>query len=415
MFETIRSVMRLRRPRIRPVERRLARAASVADLRELARRRVPGGVFDYIDGGAGDERTLRRNAEAFTEWEFRPRVLRDVGAIDCSTQVVGDSVAFPFILAPTGFTRIASPEGELAAARAAARAGVPYVLSTLATRSIEEIAACSGGRKWFQVYVWKDRGVVREMLERAAAAQFEAICITVDFAKLGRRERDVRRGFTLPPQLGLDTLLDGIRHPHWTQQFVRSDPIRFANVTSSHVGDGTTPVDLADYVDRQLEPGLTWDDIAWFREQWPGKIILKGIQHEADAAMAPQYGADAVVLSNHGGRQLDGSPAPLDLLAQVVRGACDDIDIIVDGGVRRGSDVAKAVALGARCAMGGRAYLYGLAAGGEAGVDLALTFLHDEFESTLALCGARSVAELSPLMVGRVGDLAVSDCLPSTS
>ena len=230
MIETLRSVLRFRRLELDPVARRLARAASVADLRAIARRRLPRGVFDYIDGGAEDERTMAANAAAFGAVTFRPRVLRDVGEVDPSTTLLGRPLPLPLVLAPTGFTRIADPDGELAVARAAERAGLPYTLSTLSTRSIEEVAATSAGPKWFQVYVWRDRGLVKEMIGRAATAGYEALVLTVDTAVLGRRERDVRRGFSLPPKIGLSTLVDGALHPGWTWRFLRSDPIRFANV-----------------------------------------------------------------------------------------------------------------------------------------------------------------------------------------
>ena len=238
MLDALRSVLRFRRFEWDPVVRRLARAASVADLRSIARRRLPGGVFDYIDGGAEDEIALRRNADAFHRLEFRPRVLQGVGEVDASTTLLGRPLALPLVLAPTGFTRIANPAGELAVARAADRAGIPYTLSTLATRSIEEVAGVSSGPLWFQVYVWRDRGLVEEMVVRAAEAGYEALCLTVDATVIGRRERDVRRGFTLPPKIGLDTIIDGILHPGWTWEFVRSDPISFANVTGKTVGDG---------------------------------------------------------------------------------------------------------------------------------------------------------------------------------
>src|SRR3954447_21142884 len=230
MLETLRSVIRFDHVETDLVERRLRRAASVADLRRIAKRRLPGGVFDYIDGAAEDERTLAANEQAYVRTTFRPRVMRGVDHVDPGATVLGEPVAFPLVLAPTGFTRIADPDGELAVARAAARARLPYTLSTLSTRSIEEVRAVSEGRLWFQVYAWRDRGLVKEMIDRAAAAHYEALVLTVDTAVLGRRERDVRRGFALPPTIGPRTLVDGARHPEWTWKFVRSEPIRFANV-----------------------------------------------------------------------------------------------------------------------------------------------------------------------------------------
>jgi L-lactate dehydrogenase (cytochrome) len=395
MFRTLQSVLRFRRFEADPVLRRLARAASVEDLRRIAQRRLPGGVFDYIDGAAEDERSLERNAAAFARLEFRPRVLVDVSKVDCSTTLLGKPIDFPLVLAPTGFTRIADPQGELAVARAAERANLPYTLSTLGTRSIEEVAAVSSGRKWFQVYVWRDRGMLKEMLQRAAECDYEAIMITVDTAVLGRRERDVRRGFTLPPKIGLDTLVSGALHPGWTWSFVRAEPIAFANLVGSSMGAGSDPVNLADYINSQFDPALSWKDIDWFREHWSGPIILKGVQSVEDAELAAQVGVEAVALSNHGGRQLDGAPPPLELVGPVADAVGDRTEIICDGGIRRGSDIVKAVALGARACMVGRAYLYGLAAGGERGVDHVLAHLREGVERTLALTGAGRMDNLS--------------------
>ena len=394
MFRTLRSVLRFRRFETDAVLRRLARAASVEDLRRIARRRLPGGVFDYIDGAAEDERTAKRNVQAFADLEFRPRVLRNVAEVDASTTLLGRPLPFPLVLAPTGFTRIADPQGELAVARAAERAGLPYTLSTLSTRSIEEVAAVSSGRNWFQVYAWRDKGLLKEMLERAAASGFEAIVITVDTAMLGRRERDIRRGFTLPPKIGLDTLFSGLMHPRWTWDFVRSEPIAFANVVGRSVGDGSDAVSLADYINGQFDPGLSWRDIEWFQNQWSGPIVLKGIQTVEDAELAAKAGVDAIALSNHGGRQLDGAPPALDLVAPVADAVGDRVEILCDGGIRRGSDIVKAVALGARACMAGRAYLYGLAAGGERGVDHVLDHLRDGVNRTLVLTGCASLADL---------------------
>lgn len=401
MIKTLRSVLRFRPVELDPVERRLSRAASVRDLRLIARKRLPRGVFDYIDGGAEDELTLRRNAEAFRRLEFRPRVLRDMGAVDISTTLLGRPLPVPLVLAPTGFTRIASPGGELDVARAAARAELPYTLSTMGTRSIEEVAAVSSGRKWFQVYVWRDRGMMKEMLARAAAAGYEAIVITVDTAVLGRRERDVRHGFTLPPRLGPGTLLDGALHPGWTWDFVRAEPITFANITGTGVPDGAEAVNLAEYINGQFDPALSWRDLDWFRAAWDGPIVLKGIQSVDDARLAADAGVEAIALSNHGGRQLDGSPPPAELIAPVADAIGDRAEIICDGGIRRGSDIVKAVALGARACMIGRAYLYGLGAAGERGVDHVLALLESDIRRTMALTGRRMMSELGADLVQR--------------
>lgn len=383
MLKTLRSVVRFRPLRLRAADRRLSTVASVADYRRIARRRLPRGVFDYIDGGAEDEVTLGRNSEAFGRLEFRPRVLSDVGQVDLSTSLLGRYLPAPVVLAPTSCTRIVTPGGELDVARAAARAGLPYTLSTMATRSVEEVAAVSDGPKWFQVYVWRDRALVKDLLARAAACGYEAIVITVDTAVLGRRERDVRHGFTVPPKIGPRTVIDGALHPAWTWNFVRAGPITFANATGTAAGDGS-----------QFDPSLSWRDLDWFRAEWDGPIVLKGVQTADDARTAAGAGVQAIALSNHGGRQLDGAPVPVEQLAEVAGAVAGQAEIICDGGIRRGSDVVKALALGARACMIGRAYLYGLGAVGERGVDGVLGLLADDMRRTMALLGRRSVAEL---------------------
>ncbi len=399
IVDTLRSVLRFRRIELDATTRRLRGAASVADLRRITRRRLPRGVFDYIDGGAEDEISLRRNVEAFRRAEFNPRVLSGIEEVDLSTVLLGRELPLPFVLGATGFTRIVNPAGELDVARAAARAGLPYTLSTLGTRSIEEVAAASDGPKWFQVYVWKDKGLVKEMLARAAAAGYEAIVITVDTAVLGKRDRDVRRGFTLPPKIGPGTLIDGLVHPAWTWEFVRSEPITFANVADLGVPDGSTAASLSEYVNSQFDSALSWQDIDWCRSVWEGPIVLKGVQSVEDALIAADAGVEAVALSNHGGRQLDGAPPILELVAPVADAVGDRTEIICDGGVRRGSDIVKAVALGARACMGGRAYLYGLGAGGERGVSHVIAMLEGDMRRTMMLSGCRTVADLTPEMI----------------
>jgi L-lactate dehydrogenase (cytochrome) len=397
--DTLRSVLRFRPLELDGTARRLAKAASVADLRRLARRRLPRGVFDYIDGAAEDELALANNSQAYRRILFRPRVLRDVSSVDPSTTLLGKPIPYPLVLAPTGFGRIADPEGELAVARAAGRAGLPYTLSTLGTRSIEEIGRVDVERKFFQVYVWRDRGMVKDMLDRAKTAGFEAIMVTVDTAVLGKRDRDVRRGFSLPPKIGLDTLIDGAIHTKWTWDFVRSDPIMFSNMVGSNAGDGSDPVSLAEYINSQFDPALSWPDIEWLRTVWDGPIIIKGIQTVDDARLAAEAGVEGIALSNHGGRQLDSSPATVDLVAPVADAVGGRLEIICDGGVRRGSDIVKAVALGATCCMAGRAYLYGLGAGGERGVDHVLGLFEADVRRTMALLGATNIAEVTRELV----------------
>ncbi|MBL89541.1 MAG: alpha-hydroxy-acid oxidizing enzyme [Actinobacteria bacterium] len=402
-LRSIRSVVRFRKFELNRTKRLLRKVANVDDLRSLAKRRLPAGVFDYIDGGAEDEITLRKNVDAYRNVSFKPRVLRDMTEVDSSTHLLGRPLAFPLVLAPTGFTRIAHSEGELAVVRAADRAGIPFTLSTMATRSIEECAAVaeSDSRLWFQIYTWRDRSIVENLVKRAAEAGFEAVCLTVDTAVLGRRERDVRRGFTLPPEVGPGTILDGIKNPGWTWDFLRADPIRFANVEGITSLDGSTAVDLAEHMKSQFDPGLSWSDVDWLRSIWEGPILIKGIQTVEDALIAAEVGVEAIAISNHGGRQLDGAPAPFDLLPEVVEAIQGRLEIICDGGVRRGSDIVKAVSMGAQAVMAGRPYLYALGACGERGVDHVMDLLHEGVERTMALIGAASIDELSQELISR--------------
>jgi L-lactate dehydrogenase (cytochrome) len=399
MIETFRSVVRFRELELSLTKRRLRRSVNIDDLRKIAKRRLPHGVFDYIDGGAEDERALRRNSADFSNLEWQPKVLQDVSAIDTSTTLFGRRLPMPLVLSPTGYTRIACSDGELAVARAANRAGLPYSLSTMSTRSIEEVAAVSSGPKWFQVYTWKDRSLVAELVNRAKAAGYEALILTVDTPVLGKRERDARRGFSLPPKIGLDTIWDGIVHPGWTLDFITHDPIMFANIVGRNEEDGKDPIGLAAHVHRQFDQSVTWKEVDFLREHWDGPLVLKGIQTVADAKQAVAAGANGVALSNHGGRQLDDAPSPVGLLEPVVQEIGGQVAVLCDGGIRRGSDIVKALALGADACMAGRAYLYGLGAAGEAGVDHVIEILRSGMERTMALIGRTSVAEIDPSAV----------------
>ncbi|HEY1827891.1 MAG TPA: alpha-hydroxy acid oxidase [Acidimicrobiales bacterium] len=397
LIQNLKAVVRFEKFETDPVARRLAHTASIDDLRAVARRRLPRGVFDYVDGGAEDERTLAANRAAFAQAVYRPRVLRNINSVDISSTLFDAPMAYPLALAPTGFTRIVHPDGELAVARAAAAAGLPYSLSTLSTCSIEEVRAVSDGRLWFQVYAWRDRGLVKELVDRSKEARYEALVLTVDTAVLGRRERDVRRGFALPPRLGPSTFVDGALHPQWTWSFLKGDPIRFANVVGREgrdVGDAASPVVISEYISTQFDPALSWSDVEWLQGIWSGPIVLKGVQSVEDAKTAADLGVTAVALSNHGGRQLDGSPAPFSLVAPVRDAVGDRTALICDGGIRRGSDIVKAVAAGADACMAGRAYLYALAAGAERGVDLLLTWFANDMVRTMTLLGVPDVAGL---------------------
>jgi L-lactate dehydrogenase (cytochrome) len=396
MWRTFRSTVQFRSLELDPVQRRLRSAANIDDLRRIARRRLPRGVFDYIDGAAEDERSLANNAAAFTRWEFSPNVLRDVSRLDTTITLFDREISMPLVLAPTGYTRLTHSEGELSVARAAARANVPYSLSTMSTRSIEEVAAVSDGPKWFQVYTWKDRGLVREMVERSAQAGYEVLWLTVDTAVLGNRERDARRGFTVPPKVGPGTLVDGVLRPSWTYDFLTHDPLEFANV--AHLPDraagGQANMGRGAYVMANFDQKLSWTDVEWLRSIWDRPIVLKGIQTVEDAERAVAAGVEGIGLSNHGGRQLDDAPAPLDLVEPVRQAVQDAATIICDGGVRRGSDIVKAVALGADACSIGRAYLYGMGAAGERGVDHVLRIFREGLERTMALTGRTTIAEI---------------------
>ncbi|MFD1934071.1 alpha-hydroxy acid oxidase [Nonomuraea mangrovi] len=363
------------------VERRLSKAHTIADLRAVARRRVPRSVFDYVDGAAEDEIGIGRARDAFRAVEFHPRVLRDVGTVDPSVGVLGRRSALPLVLAPTGFTRMMHHEGEIAVARAAADAGVPYVLSTMGTTSIEDLVrAVPAARTWFQLYLWRDRDASARLVERAIAANVETLILTVDTPVGGARMRDVRNGLTIPPSLSPRTLADMSLHPSWWFNLLTTRPLEFASMAS---WNGTAE----ELARRMFDPGVTMKDLAWLRETWPGKLVVKGVQCVEDAVAVVERGADAVVVSNHGGRQLDRAPVPLELLPHVVAAVGGRAEVMVDTGICSGADLVAARALGASAGMVGRAYLYGLMAGGERGVRRALGILHQEATRTLRLLG----------------------------
>lgn len=370
--------------------KRVETAADLGDLRYLARRRTPRPVFDYVDGGAGDETTLRRNRQAWSRVEFRPSVLRDVSHVDPSTTLLGGPSALPLAFAPTGFTRMMHHEGERAVARVAERRGLPTTLSTMGTVSLEELAeAAPGARRWFQLYLWRDRDASKDFVARAAAAGYEALMLTVDTPVGGQRLRDVRNGLTVPPALTLRTLADFAAHPVWWANLLTTEPLRFASLSSW----GGTVAELADKV---FDPAATLEDVRWLREVWGGRLVVKGIQGADDARAVVDAGVDAVVVSNHGGRQLERAPVPLEVLPEVVAAVGDRAEVLVDGGVLSGADVVAAVALGARGVLVGRAYLYGLMAGGERGVERVAQIFDAGVRRTLQMLGVTSVAELGP-------------------
>ncbi|MGH3355402.1 MAG: alpha-hydroxy acid oxidase [Nocardioidaceae bacterium] len=373
---------------------RVARAHDVADLRRMARRRTPRAAFDYVDGGATDEISMRRARDAFDRVEFRPRVLRDVADVDPSTTLLGRPVSMPVAFGPTGFTRMMQHEGEVAVAAAAERAGIPYALSTMGTTSIEDLAAAApGADRWFQLYVWRDRGLSRELIARARAAGYSTLMLTVDVPVHGARLRDSRNGLTVPPSLSPRTLAGMARFPSWWLNKLTTEPLAFASL-----GPGS-PQGVMDLIASLFDPAVTFDDIAWMREEWDGSLVVKGIQQADDARRVVDLGAEALVVSNHGGRQLDRAVTPLEVLPEVLDAVGGEVEVLLDGGVRSGSDALAAVAMGAKAVLLGRAYLYALMAGGEAGVDRLCVLLDEDVRRTLALLGATSIKELYPEMV----------------
>jgi L-lactate dehydrogenase (cytochrome) len=383
----IRQLIRLRPVRADPVARRLARCHSIGDLRACARAVTPRPVFDYADGGADEELSLRANRDAFTRWRFLPRTMVDVSAPDTSAAVLGATLPLPLALAPTGFTRMLHSAGEAAAARSAARHGLPYTLSTMATTSIEDLAA-TGGDRWFQLYVLKDSGLTAELVDRAAACGYRVLVVTVDTLVAGNRTRDRRNGLVIPPELSASAIAGIAAHPGYWLRMLRGPAISFGNFALGHPS-----MTIADTI-ALFSPSITWDVIAALRERWPGKLVIKGPLGAAAARRAAQAGADGVQLSNHGGRQLDRAVPPADLIAEARDAVGDSLAVLVDSGIRHGADLAVAIALGADAGLIGRAYLYGLMAGGEPGVDKALGILAAEFTRTLQLLGVTSVPEL---------------------
>lgn len=372
-----------------PGARRLAGAASISDLRDIAQRTRPRAVFDYVDGAAETETSLRRSREAFGRVEFVPRVLHDVTRADTSTTLLGHRSALPLIFAPTGFTRLMHQEGEPAVARVAERMGIPYVLSTMGTTSPEDVAAAApAGQNWFQLYLWRDRDASLALVERARAAGFGALMLTVDTPVAGSRLRDARNGFSIPPALTARTLADIALHPGWWFDVLTTEPLRFASLDA---WDGT----VADLIDQLFDPALNLKDLVWLREVWPAPLIVKGIQTADDARAVADAGADAIVISNHGGRQLDRAPVPLEQLPAIVKAVGDRVEVYLDGGIMNGGDVVAAVAMGAHACMVGRAYLYGLMAGGEAGVQRAADLLTRDITRTMRLLGANDLSELT--------------------
>ncbi|HEX3804675.1 MAG TPA: alpha-hydroxy acid oxidase [Solirubrobacteraceae bacterium] len=396
-------LLRFKRPELNPRRRRLEAALTIEDLRRIARRRTPKAAFDYADGAAEGEISLARAREAFQNIEFHPQILRDVSTVDLSVDVLGARSRLPFGIAPTGFTRMMHSEGELAGAQAAGHAGIPFSLSTMGTTSIESLAtATPTARRWFQLYMWKDRDRSMALVDRAAKAGFDTLLVTVDVPVAGARLRDKRNGMTIPPTLTLRTVVDAIPRRAWWIDFLTTEPLAFASL------DGWSGT-VAELIDTMFDPTVGYEDLAWIKEQWPGKLVVKGIQTLEDAKRATELGVDAILLSNHGGRQLDRAPIPFHLLPQVVREVGRHTEIHLDTGIMNGADIVAAVALGATFTLIGRAYLYGLMAGGRDGVDRAIEIIADQISRTMRLLGVGTVQELVPAHVTQLRRLVPLD------
>jgi len=386
-------LMQFKVPELKAKKRRLDAALTIDDLRQIAKRRTPKAAFDYTDGSAEAELSLRRARQSFRDIEFHPAILRDVSEVDMSSTVLGGHTALPFGIAPTGFTRMMQSEGEIAGASAAGAAGIPFSLSTMGTSSIEDVAAANpNGRNWFQLYMWKDRERSMALVDRAAASGFDTLLVTVDVPVAGARLRDKRNGFSIPPQLTLGTVINAIPRPEWWINFLTTEPLAFASIDR---WSGT----VAELIDTMFDPTVTYEDLAWIKDQWPGKLVVKGIQTVDDAKRVTELGVDGLVLSNHGGRQLDRAPIPFHLLPEVVREVGNDTEVHLDTGIMSGADIVASIALGAKFTLIGRAYLYGLMAGGREGVDRTIGILSEQIARTMRLLGVTSLEELTPAHV----------------
>jgi len=389
-YKDLRPLMNFATPELNAKKRRLQSALTIADLRDIAQRRTPKAAFDYTEGAAEGEISLKRARQAFEDIEFTPSILRDVSTVDMSSEVLGGRVALPFGIAPTGFTRMMQTEGEIAGAGAAAAAGIPFSLSTMGTTAIEDVKAANpNGRNWFQLYMWKDRDRSMALVERAAKAGFDTLLVTVDVPVAGARLRDKRNGFSIPPQLTLGTVVNALPRPEWWINFLTTEPLAFASLDR---WSGT----VGELLDTMFDPTVTFDDLAWIKDQWPGKLVVKGVQNVDDAKQLAAMGVDGITLSNHGGRQLDRAPIPFHLLPEVVREVGMDTEVHLDTGIMSGADIVASVALGAKFTLIGRAYLYGLMAGGREGVDRTIEILADQIARTMRLLGVKTLDELEP-------------------
>jgi L-lactate dehydrogenase (cytochrome) len=402
-------LMQFKKPEFNARKRRLEKALTIWDLRRIAAHRTPKAAFDYTEGAAEAEISLGRARQAFEDIQFNPSILRDVSVVDTSSTVLGAPVALPFGIAPTGFTRMMQSEGEIAGASAAAAAGIPFSLSTMGTTAIEDVKAANpDGRNWFQLYMWKDRDRSMALVDRAAKAGFDTLLVTVDVPVAGARLRDKRNGFSIPPQLTLGTVVNAIPRPEWWINFLTTEPLAFASLDR---WSGT----VGELLDTMFDPTVTFEDLAWIKDQWPGKLVVKGVQNLDDAKKLASMGVDGITLSNHGGRQLDRAPIPFHLLPDVVREVGKDTEVHLDTGIMSGADIVAAIALGADFTMVGRAYLYGLMAGGREGVDRMITILSEQITRTMRLLGVNSLEELTPAHVTQLERLAPRALSPAAA
>ena len=386
----LKEFMTFKKPSLDFAGNRLEKALTIYDLRKIAKRRTPAAAFDYTDGAAEGEFSMSRARQAFEDIEFHPGVLTDVSTVDTTTEVLGGTSAMPFGIAPTGFTRLMQTEGEIAGAGAAGAAGIPFTLSTLGTTSIEDVrAADPNGRLWFQLYVMREREISYGLVERAAKAGFDTLFFTVDTPVAGARLRDKRNGFSIPPHLTMKTLLNAIPRPWWWFDFLTTPKLEFASLSST---GGT----VGELLDNAMDPSINYEDLKIIREMWPGKIVIKGVQNLEDSKKLADLGVDGILLSNHGGRQLDRAPVPFHLLPEVVREVGMDTEVMVDTGIMNGADIVASMALGAKFTLIGRAYLYGLMSGGRRGVDRTIEILSDEVRRTMKLLQVHNIAELEP-------------------
>ena len=379
----------------------LSKCHNIADLRKLAKRRLPTPVFHYLDGGADDELTLANNTRAFNDYELLPTQLSDVSSIDTTSTLFGRKFDWPVIISPTGASKLFHGSGEPAVVRAAEKFGMMYSLSTLATTTITEVAAVSDVAKMYQIYIFKDRALTAEFIERCKEANYLALCLTVDTPVAGNRERDFVYGFSAAPRSRIRQALSFASHPAWLYRALIRKDLEMVNITCSAAAAQNVKGEMRNFIEEQMERSLTWKDVEWIRDRWDGALVIKGVQTVEDCRKAADAGATAVMLSNHGGRQLDSAPAPVDCIAEVADALRDRLEIICDGGIRRGNHIVKAVALGANACSVGRAYLYGLAAGGQQGAECALGILQAEFERTMALIGCNAVSKLGRSYVKR--------------